>query len=165
VTAPEPVEPPRPAEDLLADANGIYRILFHGAAYRVLERVWREGDRTIGQMAGNLPPNHKPGDQPALASPRLIELCFQTAAIVELQSSRRMALPHSVDSISVFRAAEVAEAPVFAVVTPTLTGDSFDADVVDASGNICVRLKGYRTIALPGLMDIAPLQALHAIAH
>jgi hypothetical protein len=76
-----------------------------------------------------------------------------------------MALPHGLESVSVFCASEATQAPVYAIITPAPEPDAVDADVVDAQGTILVRLKGYRTIALPGTIDTAPLQALHAVAH
>ena len=57
-----------------------------------------------------------------------------------------------------------AEGGLYAVVTPNPEEESFDAEVVDASGNQYVQLSGYRTIALPNSVDAEPLKALQAVA-
>ena len=47
------------------------------------------------------------------------------------------------------------------MVTPR-DGAGFDADVVDARGRVVLRLRGYRTVALPSPLEadkLAPLQA------
>jgi hypothetical protein len=38
---------------------------------------------------------------------------------------------------------------LFAVVTPNASQKSFDAQVVDAAGNVYITLHGYRTVQLP----------------
>ena len=66
----------------IMEAADIYRVYFHGPAYQVLAAGvagWKIG--IIGLMAKNLPDNHHPAERPAVASPRLIELCFQTAGL------------------------------------------------------------------------------------
>ena len=78
-------------------ANDIYRIYFHGPAYRVMESAWRSGDGVAGRLAEQLPPDHQPAAAATLMEPRLIELCFQTAGIGQLGKDGRMALPLHVD--------------------------------------------------------------------
>jgi hypothetical protein len=59
-----------------------------------------------------------------------------------------MALPQEVARVVPVRPVDGA-APVFAVVHPVGDG-SFDCRVVDADGDVLLRLDGYRTVALPG---------------
>jgi hypothetical protein len=61
----------------------------------------------------------------------------------------------------VCRAPELAEGPLYAVVTPD--HESFDADVVDTAGNVYVHLSGYRTVALFNGVDAEPAKELHAV--
>ena len=61
------------------------------------------------------------------------------------------------------RAPDLAEGPLYAVVTPDPDHGSFDADVVDATGNVYVHLSGYRTVALFNSRDAEPLKALQAV--
>ncbi len=141
------------------EASDIYRVYFHGPAYRVLGRAWREEDRIVGQMAKSLPIHHQPPEQPTLVEPRLIELCFQTAGLWEMGVQDRMGLPQYVHEIRFFQFADPAESQLHAVVTPNSDG-SFDAEVVDAAGNRFMNLRGYRTVALPYTVDSGPFKTL-----
>jgi NAD(P)-dependent dehydrogenase (short-subunit alcohol dehydrogenase family) len=152
-TTPLPGEAP----DVAVGADDIYRIYFHGPAYQVLEQAWRDGDEVVGRLAGDLGPNHDPATLPLVAHPRLVELCFQTAGVHELGTTGRMALPQRVGRLELFGEGPLAE-PVHAVVVPG--PDEADALVVDGDGAVRLRLRGYRTIALPGGSDddlLAPL--------
>jgi hypothetical protein len=141
-------------------ADEIYRIYFHGPAYRVLDAVWHDGDRVIGSFAGNLPPNHQPDDAALLVEPRLIELCFQTAGILELGTTGRLALPLRVGHVLLHPVTE----PVGkwrAVVTQRTDGRGVDAVVIDDAGHVRVAVEAYETIVLPGTIDedtLAPLR-------
>ena len=84
----------------IIEATDIYRLYFHGPAYQVIERAWWDGRRMIGLMARDLPPNHLPSEMPTEISPRLIELCFQTAGLWEMGIQGRMGLPQHIDRIS-----------------------------------------------------------------
>jgi acyl transferase domain-containing protein/acyl carrier protein len=142
----------------------IYKLYFHGPAYQVVKQAWRHGDQIIGELAECLPGNHVPPGRPLVMAPRLIELCFQTAGLWEMGMQSRMGLPHLVQSVRLCRAPELAEGKLFAVVTPDLKQESFDAEVVDAAGNLYVQMRGYRTVALPALVDAKPLRVLQAAA-
>jgi hypothetical protein len=164
--APETLTGPAPGgpSASVIESAEIYRIYFHGPAYQVLGRAWREGDVIIGQLAENLPQNHYPLEKPTLMAPRLIELCFQTAGLWEMSAEGHMGLPLHIDQVCVRRAANDAAGGLYAVVTPNLEQESFNAEVVDPAGSLCVQLFGYRTIALPNGVDAEPLKVLHAVA-
>ncbi len=164
--APETLTGPTPGLPMgtIIEAADIYRIYFHGPAYQVLERAWREGDRIIGQLAENLPNDHYPLEQPVLMSPRLIELCFQTAGLSEMSTEGRMGLPQHIDQLCVRRTPNESEGRLYAVVTSHPEKESYDAEVVDAFGNQFVHLSGYRTSALPNSVDVEPLKVLQAVA-
>ena len=160
LTGPAPGGPP----ESVTEAADIYRIFFHGPAYQVLERAWREGDHIIGRFAENLPSHHYPIDQPLLMAPRLIELCFQTAGLWEISTQGHLGLPQHVERVCLRRSPDAAEGSLYAVVTPHPEKESFDAEVVDASGAQYIKLAGYRTITLPNRVDTEPLKALQAVA-
>jgi hypothetical protein len=147
----------------LIEAADIYRVYFHGPAYRVLERAWRDGNRIVGQMPENLPSHHHPSDQPLLAVPRLIELCFQTAGLWQMGAQGQMGLPHHVDQVRFLRAPELAGGPFYAVVTPDPDQARVDAEVVDAKGHRYVHMRGYRTVALPNSLDARLLKPLRVV--
>jgi hypothetical protein len=145
-------------------AADIYRVYFHGPAYQVLERAWKAGAQVIGQMPQSLPVHHSPSERPLLVSPRLIELCFQTAGIWEMGVRERMGLPQLIEQVRFWRTPESADGQLYAVVTPNPESGSFDAEVVDAAGNRYLQLTGYRTVALPNSLKAEELKAMHAIA-
>ena len=146
------------------EAADIYRVYFHGPAYQVLERAWRDGNRIVGMMARHLPGNHFPAERQTLVAPRLIELCFQTAGLWEMSVQGRMGLPEQVQQVCVWPESEGAERRLYAVVTPDPDHGTFDAEVVDTAGRLYVRLTGYRTVALPNRIEAEPLKALAAAA-
>ncbi len=154
---------PRLTADAIVDAAHIYRIYFHGPAYRVIERAWSDGERMIGELASPLPANHQPSDRPTLMSPRLIELCFQTAGLWQLGKQSSMGLPQQVQQVSSLRAPQLAEGHLYAIVTPHPEQGNFDAEVVDAKGCRYLRLNGYRTVAVAGGVDPESLQALQTV--
>jgi hypothetical protein len=145
--------PEEPHESTI-DAADIYRVYFHGPAYKVLKRAWWDENGAVGEMAADLPSNHHPSDQPLVIAPRLIELCFQTAGLWEMAVQHRMGLPLHVDRVSLFRAPDVAAGPLFAVVTADPAAGSFDADVVDRAGTRYLHLSGYRTVIASENVDL-----------
>ncbi len=142
-------------------ADDIYRIYFHGPAYRVLEKAWRDGDRVIGQMACELPVHHNPPEKLTLVSPRLIELCFQTAGLWEMGVQDRMGLPQYIKQVRFWRMPDASESRFYALITSNGDG-SFDAEVVDAAGNRCLYMSGYRTAALPYAVDSGRFKVLQS---
>jgi len=53
-------------EGLVIEARDIYRLYFHGPAYKVVERAWWDGKQVVGLMAQGLPPNHHPPELPTV---------------------------------------------------------------------------------------------------
>ncbi len=149
-----------------ADADGrgvrsedVYKVYFHGPAYQVLDRAWRENGQIVGRFAGALPADHDPVDVPLELAPRLIELCFQTAGMWELGTTGRMGLPSHLDRVLRFGDGATG-GPVWAVVTPREHG--VDAEIVDGDGRVMLRIEGYRTSEMPGEL---PADALAPIRH
>jgi Polyketide synthase dehydratase len=116
----------------------------------------------IGLMARNLPDNHQPANLSTQMSPRMIELCFQTAGLWEIATQGRMGLPFHVDQVSTHGDVP-ANARLYAVVTPDQTHEAFDAQVVDEAGTQYVHLRGYRTVATPNVVSADQRKALLAI--
>ncbi|MGZ6266980.1 MAG: SDR family NAD(P)-dependent oxidoreductase [Candidatus Limnocylindrales bacterium] len=141
-------------------ATDIYRVYFHGPSYRVLDRAWPPvlGGAALGVFAEDLPPDHTPASAPLVASPRLIELCFQTIGIWELTTKGRFALPHSFERVTAFGGPKPGRAPLMVAVTARDGGETFDAVVVDAEGIVCVKLEGYRSVELPGAIASTELK-------
>lgn len=147
----------------IVEAVDLYRLYFHGPAYQVVERAWWDGKRIVALMAKALPANHHPAGLSTRMSPRLIELCFQSAGVWEMGVQGRFGLPQHIDRVSLRRNPRLAETRLYAMVTPDPQRGSFDAEVVDAAGNCYLQLNGYRTIALPNGVDPERLKALQAV--
>jgi len=161
---PNPVTVPAPStpEGHIIEAGDIYPLYFHGPAYQVVERAWWDGTQIVGLMAKSLPDNHHPPELPTLATPRLIELCFQTAGLWEMGVQGRMGLPLHIHKVRLYATPGATEAGLFAVVTPDPDQGSFHAEVVDTRGQRYFQLSGYRTVALPNAVDAGRLKALQA---
>ncbi len=143
-------EPP-PPEGLSIGAHTVYRVYFHGPAYRVIERAGLAGQTAISLMRAGLPPNAVPVSAASLTAPRLLELCFQTAGLWLLANKEVMALPAGLRRAVFYRQPEPADVRrLYAVVTAEREGAEFDARVVDGDGNVYLELSGYRTVSLPG---------------
>jgi len=142
-----------PGEDnLQTTAEQIYEIFFHGPAYQVIERAGVAGDQATGRMPGQLPPNSEPAYARMLMAPRLVELCFQTAAQWSVETKEAMAFPLGVGSLAAYgQEQEAGDSRLFAIVATGDDGESFDAQVVDDGGRVYVDLRGYRTVSRPGL--------------
>ncbi|MGZ4210913.1 MAG: polyketide synthase dehydratase domain-containing protein, partial [Actinomycetota bacterium] len=128
----------------------VYSIFFHGPAYRVLERVWPGSGGATGLMTAALPPDFHGPIPPAIA-PRLIELCFQTAAAWDIAAEGRFGLPTKVGTVRV-SSEQSPNGPLVASVTHV--DGRTDATVVDETGRILVELKGYESVELPGAIDL-----------
>jgi Polyketide synthase dehydratase N-terminal domain len=148
----EPVAPAPPPDGQGTTADAIYDIYFHGPAFRVLERAWRGEQGPLGLLASDLPADHVPAEHPEVASPRLIELVFQTAGVWEIGRHGRFGLPRHVDRV-VLHADHQPRGRVEAVVDAADGG--FDGRVVDEDGAVLVEVHGYRTVELPGGLDPA----------
>jgi 3-oxoacyl-(acyl-carrier-protein) synthase/acyl carrier protein/NAD(P)-dependent dehydrogenase (short-subunit alcohol dehydrogenase family) len=154
----DPVEvefSPPASEALPITAADVYRIYFHGPAYQVIERVDVQANTAIGLMAANLPPNTNPERTASVIAPRLVELCFQTAGVWDIKTTGTMALPLAVGSVTAYRQPEEANGQrLYALVEAIDGGDTYNATVVDETGNVYVELKGYRTVDLPGQVTL-----------
>jgi hypothetical protein len=138
--------------------DAIYRIYFHGPAYQVLASAWGADGTAAGELAADLADDRLPADAPLFATPRLVELCFQTAGVQELATTGRMALPARVARIE-WPATPPEGTRLVAVVQPGTGGT--DAEVVTPDGDVVVRLRGYTTTPLPVAApddDLRPLR-------
>ena len=131
------------------DASDIYKIYFHGPAYQVIESAWRAGEHIIASFAKNLPANHEPSDLPLIASPRFVELCFQTASLAGLAIQSQLGLPYSFSELKLLSMPEKdPDATFYSIVTPNPDG-TYDAKLSSGKGEVYLVLRGYKTMNLP----------------
>jgi acyl transferase domain-containing protein/NAD(P)-dependent dehydrogenase (short-subunit alcohol dehydrogenase family)/acyl carrier protein len=145
--------------------EAIYRVYFHGPAYRVLDRVEAAGPgQVIGCMAGQLPLDTTDAGHRSLVGPRLIELCFQTAGVWEIGKTGQLALPAALDRVIIRDPAPGAGPLVAEVFANSAAGGlSFDARVRDGEGKVYVEFEGYRTSRMPNTLpeeDAGPFRTV-----
>jgi hypothetical protein len=154
---------PPPADTLATQAEDIYKVFFHGPAYRVLESATVDGRSAIGLIALDLPPDvvsdttGSHNGAGALMAPRLVESCFQAAALWSIHNKQAMAFPLGIGSVAVCRWPERTNGDrLYACVSTGDDGGTFDGYVVDGAGHVYVNLLGYRTVARPGVAQPQP---------
>jgi hypothetical protein len=138
----------------------IYGVYFHGPAYRVVEKAWRSNGEAVGRFSASLPPDHEPAAGATLVAPRLIELCFQTAGLLEMGTRGTMGLPLHVERVRLLRE-PTEKGTLFALVRPE--GAGFEARVVDEEGRVHLVLEGYQTVELPAAVDEEDLASFRAV--
>ncbi|MBK8989046.1 MAG: SDR family NAD(P)-dependent oxidoreductase [Chloroflexi bacterium] len=149
-TTPAITFTPPAVGSLPTTASEIYKVFFHGPAYQVLAGAKVEGMTAVGLMADNLPPNTHPADAKTLLAPRLVELCFQLAALWNLETQNAMGFPLGFASVTAYRQPEEAAGRRLYALLNTADGEHFDVQVVDETGQVYVALRQYRTVARPG---------------
>jgi hypothetical protein len=144
----------------VVDADAIYKLYFHGPAYQVIDKCWKNKDEIIGLYAHDLPANHQPEELQLNTLPRLLELGFQTAGIMEMGSKDQMGLPSRIDHLHFYDNEEKGK-EFYAVVKQTDQG--YDIVVVNDKGATLLELGGYGTSVFMTGMDaalVAPLQKI-----
>jgi hypothetical protein len=160
---PEHDETPLKEAATAVCAADVYAMYFHGPAYQVVASAWRYDGGCAARFADGLPANHLPAELPTVTGPRLVELCFQTAGLWQGGREGRLGLPQHVDAVRVLADPAAAAGALHAVAHPR--GDVFDCVVVDEHGEVFIRVDGYRTVVLPGVLADgvrAPLAAAMA---
>ena len=157
------LQPPHWNGSQTVHADDIYRLYFHGPAFQVLEGVQRSGEVLLGKLNSKRPTLVAGGKQDP-SVPVLVELCFQTAGLWEAGKTGVMALPRSIESLTIYPH-QVNGVPIYAEVSPSIEEGSltFNARVLDAKGQLYLEMKNYRTIRLSYSADqdlITPLQVL-----
>ncbi len=140
--------------------ESIYKVFFHGPAYQVIERARVEGDMVTALMADKLGPNTSPAGAASLMAPRLVELCFQAAALWSIEKKSAMALPSGAAAVTAYRQPEEANGKrLYALVKSMNDGETYDAQVVDESGNVYVEPQGLLHGANAGGDEAAGVEA------
>ena len=96
-----PFEVPN-ADALPIGADKVYETFFHGPAYQVIESAGMDGNKAICLMPDNMPPNTDPADAASLMAPRLVELCFQAAALWTQEVKKAMGFPLGIGTVTAY---------------------------------------------------------------
>jgi hypothetical protein len=152
---------PGPKNDAKIEASHVYRLYFHGPAYQVIDSAWKTGNQVVGAFARNLPANHDPSELPLAASPRFVELCFQTASLSGVALQSRLGLPYAFQGLKIVASPEDARKGAFFSIVDTNPDGTYDVKLVDEKGKLYLILQGYRTMDLPDPIPsdlLGPLQ-------
>jgi len=134
----------------ILEADTIYKVYFHGPAFQVLGGVQHANGVVLGKLNTALPPFASQSHS-WLTSPKLVELCLQTAGVWEIARQGVLALPHAINRLTFYKVPSE-ETELYAEVEPRQSEEGslyFNARVVDSGGQICLELEGYRTVPLP----------------
>jgi hypothetical protein len=142
-----------------ATQGDVYRVFFHGPAYQVIDQAWHSGRTAVASLAQGLPAGHLPETDHTTTEPRLAEACFQTAGLWQVGQAGHLALPAHADFVSLLHRPRP-DVPLFAIARSAGDG-GFDCRVVDADGDVVVRIDGYRTIGLDSPMPNDLRQPIH----
>ncbi|TMS00284.1 type I polyketide synthase [Nonomuraea basaltis] len=123
--------------------SDVYTLFFHGPAYQVVAAAWAHGTGAAARMADALPEALTKGS--TTTTPRLIELCFQTAGLAQAARDRVLALPAHVDRVILYPGTAK---DVQAIVEAD--DGRYGCAVLDGDGNVLVAVEGYRGTPLPG---------------
>ena len=154
--APAFVAPdPGPAAVTAAE---VYAVLFHGPAFRMIDRAAFVGATVVATSVASLPPLHSHKTASPLA-PRAIEFGLQSAGLLQLALDGSMAIPSRIEHIARFAETDVGMGvPLHSIAERTPDGRF--TITVGADGATIVRIAGYATIPLPFAHDDRAASAL-----
>ena len=160
-----------PREDVLGTCPGaaerelgpdeIYRIYFHGPAYRVVEKAWRSNGEAVGlfsDLPAPRPRSLRGGDTRRSAAHRAL-LPDRGAAG---DGHARHDGPAAPRGARASPARAHGEGPALRA-RPARRMRGFEARVVDAEGHVYLALEGYRTVELPAAVDEKGLASFRAV--
>lgn len=156
-TTPAPRALPPALQQRLANGrHPVYELYFHGPAFRVVGHACWIGDTLWSELQPGLSPLANAKDAAGLAPVRWIELCMQTAGLLEIARNERMMIPHRIARLELF--AWQGSQSLMAAAVPGVAGT--DIDLLDAQGLASLRMTGYETVPLPFASDTAALRRL-----
>ncbi|MEO5640593.1 MAG: hypothetical protein ABIQ98_02365 [Sphingomicrobium sp.] len=129
----------------------IYSCLFHGPAYRVIDRAERQGERLFARAAMRLPPLRRGSSASPIAA-RAIEFGLQAAGLLQLALDGSMAIPLRIARITRFAETDVGGGALLHARTERSTDGTFDI-VVGHAGSVVAHIAGYATTPLPFAHD------------
>ncbi|MCB9143590.1 MAG: SDR family NAD(P)-dependent oxidoreductase [Anaerolineales bacterium] len=139
-----------PALDSLdIPAKEVYKSFFHGPAYQVIHSARVDSNGVVAVFSDSLPPNTAPAEVESLMAPRLLELCFQAAALWHEKVKGAMGFPLGFSRVTAYRQEGEIQGRLICVCQTADDGETFDCVVADESGNVFMELAGYLTVSRP----------------
>lgn len=161
VTAPLPLSAARidAFRQTRVPGHAVYELFFHGPAFRVVGSAAFGAGAMFSELAADVPSLTLDSTQTLTAAPHWIELCMQTAGLLEIAAHARMMIPHRIDRIHI-NPVQPLRPPLFACAQER-AGAGVDVTLLDSAGALCVQMTGYRTLPLPFAADTAAIKTLH----
>lgn len=150
---------PQPSSGPWVNHQQVYAFFFHGAGFQVVQQAQWQGDTMRALLRDHLPPLRPQSVDSLPLAPHWLELCMQTAGLLDLAKNRRMMIPHRIERIEVYSNHQHLEpTPLYAVARarPSPRPDSpagFDIRLVDGSGKLHMAVSNYQTLPLPFVVD------------
>lgn len=128
-----------------AAGESIYRCFFHGPSLRVAARACLWEEVMAVEMAADLPPLVENSRLDALIPMRIIELCLQSAGLLDAASHHCMSVPLSVGMIELYRPDHLDGIWSLA----EYSGAGADIRAYNADGQPVLSVLDYRTKPMP----------------
>lgn len=129
--------------------------LEHGATFTCLQEMYRDTEAVLARLV--LPPSVADTRTSFMLHPVLLDGLFQaTVALGGTGSAFQPAIPYALDELICYQSCQ--EEMWAWVRSSGSTGTRLDLDLCDASGAVCVRIKGFSTRAMEA--DSAPAARL-----
>ena len=72
-------------------------------------------------------------------------------------------MPSKIGRVTKLKEPSIVKSQLYTVVRHSNGGTGFDADVVDESGNVYLRLEDYHTAELPGAAEAVPIDPIRDV--
>lgn len=125
--------------------ESIYRCFFHGPSLRVAARACLWGEAMAVEMAADLPPLVESVRREPLIPMRIIELCLQSAGLLDAATRHCMSVPLSVGMIELYRPVHLDGIWSLA----EYSGMGADIRAYNADGQPVLSVLDYRTKPMP----------------
>ena len=128
-----------------ATGERIYRCFFHGPSLQVVARAGPWGAAMAVEMAAGLPPLVENSRNEPLIPVRILELCLQSAGLLDAAARHCMSVPLSVGMIELYRPGHLEGIWSLA----EYSGAGADIRAYNADGQPVLSVLDYRTKSMP----------------
>ena len=165
------------AASVPVSAASIYGLFFHGPAFRVINSAVLVDGMMCSEYQTALPglfdgqnPETKwqPNNGPSCAGPQQLELCLQTAGLLDIATTARMMIPHHIDRIDWHvgeRGHHIDTLRAVARRCPPKLANSFDMVLGHPTEPTWALVHGYACTPLPFASDGAAIEHLRQCFH
>ncbi|WP_276736066.1 non-ribosomal peptide synthetase [Bacillus sp. (in: firmicutes)] len=144
--------------------EGRSRGMFHGPAFQGIKNVDIGNREVLAQL--HLPKIVSGTKEQFVLHPSIMDSALQTATICIMQelADQKLILPFALEELEVIKGCSSSMWAYARLSDSDHSGDTVqkaDIDVIDESGNVCVRIKGFSTRVLEGEVHSSKLSSRH----